>query len=107
MWSFFHRLDGVDRLVLLIGLCAPFKIRIIGILSVSELLLLCLILLQRNVNFRDNDYVRRTMILSILWLVGIVISNIVNDVNQIDFLKGVFSQIIFIVIIPVIYQLVY
>ena len=107
MWSIFHRLDGVDRLVLLIGLCAPFKIRIIGILSVSELLLLCLILLQRNVNFRDNDYVRRTMILSILWLVGIVISNIVNDVNQIDFLKGVFSQIIFIVIIPVIYQLVY
>lgn len=107
MWSFFHRLDGVDRLVLLIGLCAPFQIRIIGLLSVSELLLLCLILLQRNVNFRDNDYVRRTMILSILWLVGIVISNIVNDVNQLDFLKGVFSQIIFIVIIPVIYQLVY
>lgn len=107
MWSFFHKLDGIDRLVLLIGLCAPFKIRIIGVISVAELLLFCLIIFQRNTNFRDNVYVKRTMVLSILWLVGIIISNIVNDVSQIDFLKGVFSQVIFIVIIPVIYQLVY
>lgn len=77
------------------GLGAFISIRIIGILSVSEILAIaCSPFLFLTV-YNENKSFRRISFLFALWLFGSVVSDFFNETEYIVFLKGSFSIVIF------------
>ena len=107
MLGFGNGLDRIDKLVLLLGFLVTIKVRIVGMFSVAELLLLFLVFFNNCRSYRQNKYVRRLHKLAIIWVIGTAISNYYNDIDQIDFIKGIFFLIVLILIIPPIYELIY
>lgn len=104
---FFKGLDKTDILVLVLGFFVTIKIRIIGMFSVSELILMAMLIFRRYYKYKNNIYVKNLRRYAILWMIGIIISNYYNNVSQLDFLKGVFFIIVLIIVIPPIYGLLY
>lgn len=107
MFVFLSKLDKLDKIVLLIGFLVTIKIRIIGIFSAAEIILISMFVLRFNGNLKLNVYVKRLWWFAVAWLAGAIVSNIYNDVNRLEFIKGVFFLIILIVIIPPIYRLLF
>lgn len=101
------KLDKNDKLVLLLGFLVTIKIRIVGMFSGAELVLMAMLLFQNNSQYKSNKYVKRLWILAIFWMIGTIVSNMYNNVAQLDFIKGVFFLVVLILIIPPIYKLLY
>lgn len=102
-----NNLDKTDKLVLLLGFLVTIKIRIVGIFSGAELILMAMLLFQKNSQYKKNVFVSNLRIFAILWMVGTIASNMYNHVEQMDFIKGVFFLVVLILIIPPIYKLLY
>lgn len=101
--SIIRQLDWKDIFVFILGLLLVGKIRIVGTFSYTELLLIpCIIF-----GFAKFKGIGKIMFLSILWLIGCIIANNINDINKIDSLKGEFFIIVFIFLIPPIYWLLH
>lgn len=107
MLKFWDKLDRNDKIVLLLGFFTAIKIRIIGVFSGAEILLLLMLLFQRNNQYKENKYVLKLVFFAVLWIIGTIISNIYNHVNQLDFIKGVLFLVVLVLIIPPIYELIY
>lgn len=107
MFSFWKKLDKTDKLVLFLGIMVTFKIRIIGMFSIAELILMAMFVFQNNSYYKSNQYVKKLWGLAILWMVGTIISNAYNHIEQLDFIKGVFFLVVLVIIIPPIYKLLY
>lgn len=105
MFGLLRNLDSKDKFVLLIGLFSFVKIRLVGVISVSELLLLSMYVFYPSIRSVENKYVKRLFIFAVLWCLGSLISNIYNDSEQINLIKGVIFILLFIAIIPPIYNL--
>ena len=105
MFALLRKLDSKDKFVLLIGLFTFVKIRLVGIISISELLLLSMYVFYPSIRFVENKYVKRLFVFAAIWFVGSFISNIYNDSTQVNLIKGVTFILLFIVIIPPIYNL--
>ena len=100
MFGLLRNLDSKDKFVLLIGLFTFVKIRLVGVISVSELLLLSMYVFYPSIRFVENKYVKRLFIFAALWCLGSFISNIYNDSTQVNLIKGVTFILLFIAIIP-------
>jgi O-antigen ligase len=98
-------LDRTDKLVLLIGFLVTVKIRIVGIFSGAELILMPMLFFKHGRCL--NSYVKKLMVYAFLWLLGTIASNMHNDIVHDDFIKGVFFLVVLILIIPPIYWLLY
>ena len=105
MFRVLRYLDSKDKFVLLIGLFAFVKIRVVGVISISELLLLSMYLFYPSIRFVENKYVKHLFVFAIIWFLGSFISNIYNDSTQVNLIKGVVFILLFIAIIPPIYSL--
>ena len=105
MFGLLRNLDSKDKFVLLIGLFTFVKIRLVGVISVSELLLLSMYVFYPSIRFVENKYVKRLFIFAALWCLGSFISNIYNDSTQVNLIKGVIFILLFIAIIPPIFNL--
>ena len=103
----FGKLDKTDKLVLLLGFLVTIKIRIVGMFSVAELILMAMLILKNNNQYKSNKYVKKLLWYAVLWTIGTIASNIYNHVDQIDFIKGVFFLVVLLLIIPPIYKLLY
>ena len=103
----FGKLDKTDKLVLLLGFLVTIKIRIVGMFSVAELILMAMLILKNNNQYKSNKYVTKLLWYAVLWTIGTIASNIYNHVDQIDFIKGVFFLVVLLLIIPPIYKLLY
>jgi len=101
------KIDKTDKLVLLLGFLVTIKIRIVGMFSGAELILMAMLVFKNNNQYKSNPYVTKLWWLAILWMVGTIASNIYNHVDQLDFVKGVFFLVVLILIIPPIYSLLY
>lgn len=99
--------DKTDKLVLLLGFLVTIKIRIVGMFSGAELILMAMLLFKNNSYYKNNRYVKKLRVFAILWMIGTIASNIYNHVAQLDFIKGVFFLVVLILIIPPIYKLLY
>lgn len=92
-----------DLFVLLIGLVGGIRIRMMGTFYLSEILIFLSYYFVSWKVFADNRYVRRLMLLALLWLLGCLISDTVNLTSSSDALKGAFNIIFFILQIPITY----
>ena len=101
------KLDKKDLFVLLCGLCISIRIQIVGTFLLSEFFLLLYYLGGSLSAYKQNKNVKKLIFLAFLWLAGTIISNVVNHIDTIDSLKGIFTIIILIFLIPPIYQLMY
>lgn len=89
-----------DYLTFFIGIFSGFYIRVIGILCVSEIVLLLVafyILLTRKVSYKHNKQFKNIIILSVLAFVGTIISGVVNGSSFIDITKWLFTIFLFVV----------
>lgn len=100
------KLDKKDYFVLLLGLLLVVKIRVIGTFSISEILLFLTWFSPSMRKYHKDRNVKKMISYAILWLIGTIISNLVNHTEMMDSLKGVFFVLILIMIIPPVYGLV-
>lgn len=107
MFGFGNRFDRTDKLVLLLGFLVTVKVRIVGMFSVAELILMFILFIHNCSSYKHNKYVRRLHVFAITWLLGTIISNYYNNIDQIDFIKGTFFLIVLLLIIPPVYELLY
>ena len=96
--------DYKDWLALILGLVMVVRIRVVGTFLLSELILLAMFPFTGHVP-RKSGLVKKLHLFSILWLIGTVISNIENEIDIIDFVKGVFFLVVMILIIRPLYWL--
>lgn len=100
----FKHLDSTDKFVFLVGLCFSINIRLVGIFSLSEFLLLPLAFKYWNALQVDKN-AKRLRNFAYLWVLGAVIANIVNNIDMFDSIKGIFFLLLFILLMPPIYHL--
>lgn len=103
----FSRLDKKDWFVFFIGLFMVVKIRIIGTFSLAEVFLLLSYFSGRVLRCWKDRNVRWLMVFAFLWIIGTIVANYSNDIEKIDFIKGVFFKLLFLLLISPIYNLVY
>lgn len=101
-------LDRKDILIFIIGLFSLVKVRVLGTLSVSELMCFGLYFLVAN-PFRGlkNKRVAQFFFASLLWLLGVFISDRYNDTNTVDSLKGFFNVFLVLSLIPIVFWALY
>lgn len=100
----FKHLDSTDKYVFLVGLCFSVNIRLVGIFSLSEFLLLPLAFKYWNALQVDKN-AERLRNFAYLWVLGAVIANRVNNIDMFDSIKGIFFLLLFILLMPPIYHL--
>lgn len=96
--------DTKDWLAFSLGLLMVVRIQIVGTFLASEFILLFLYPFTRKVP-RKSRQVKNLHIFTFLWILGTIISNIENEINMIDFAKGVFFLVVLFFLIRPIYWL--
>lgn len=99
-------LDNMDKFVFLLGIMSLVRIRIVGTITVAEILLLSMYIFYPSFAFIRNKNTKLLFAFACLWLLGCVFSNIYNNSTDINFVKGVFFILLFILLIPPVYNLV-
>lgn len=100
-------LDRKDWLTLTVGLLALIKVRVLGTFALSEILLLvCYLCLgTRFMAFKRDKLARGFMLMTVVWLAGVVLSDLWNDTSTENFLKGTFNVVLLIAQIPPVFWL--
>ena len=83
--------QGKDHFAFFLGAGVGISFRILGVLTVSELLLLFIVLFFPK---REpwSPRLKTLLTLVLIWIVGAVIANICNQVSFLDFIKGCVSK---------------
>lgn len=105
MRNFIKYSDPIDQLTLLLGFFVTVKIRIVGMFSVAELILMVMFIFSKTSHFKSNKYVKNLLLFAVLWMIGTFMSNIHNNVTNIDFIKGIIFLVVMVVVIPPIYNI--
>lgn len=103
MFGFWRKMDGYDKLSLILGFTLVIKVRVIGVFSIAEFILMFMFIFKKISSFKQNKYVKSLFVWAILWMVGTIISNFHNNIETLDFVKGVFFLVVLIMVIPPIY----
>ena len=83
--------DKKTILVFIIGLFSVFWIRLLGVISIGELIVLffsILLFLGNGKRYLKNHRFRKLIVLLLLFLLGVVLSNLYNNAPSDDFAKG-------------------
>lgn len=101
-------LSEKNCVVFIIGLFSFIKIRILGTLGISEILIIGLYIgLINPFSFLENKNVVHLYGMTFLWLLGVFISDQLNGTPIIDSLKGLFNVIFLLLLIPFVYWALY
>lgn len=101
-------LSKKNCVVFIIGLFSFIKIRILGTLGISEILIIGLYMgLINPFSFLENKNVVHLYGMTFLWLLGVFISDQLNGTPIIDSLKGLFNVIFLLLLIPFVYWALY
>lgn len=101
-------LSKKNCVVFIIGLFSFIKIRILGTLGISEILIIGLYIgLINPFSFLENKNVVHLYGMTFLWLLGVFISDQLNGTPIIDSLKGLFNVIFLLLLIPFVYWALY
>lgn len=95
--------DRKDILVFIIGLLSMIKLRILGTFGVSELIVFISYLFVNPFKAQENSQIRNLMYFAFLWLVGVLLSDLVNNSTLEDSLKGAFNVVFLMALIPFCY----
>ena len=97
-----------DLFVFIIGLLSMIKMRFLGTFAVSEILIFAsYFFISKPFAFRKDKNIVRLMVLSFVWLLGVVVADLYNNTDTEDFLKGFFNVVFIIALIPFVYWAVY
>ena len=92
-----------DLFIFVIGLFSMIKFRLLGTFGVSELFVFVSYLFINPFMVQENKQVRRLITFAFIWLIGVIISDLVNHSTLEDSLKGAFNVIFIIALIPFVY----
>ena len=101
----FGNLDKKDIFAFLCGLFIVVRIRIVGTFLLPEFMLILYGIWGHFSSFKSNRFAKKVYFFAILWLLGTIVSNYLNQIPLEDFLKGVFFLVIFLLLIPAIFDL--
>lgn len=104
MFGLWRKLDGYDKLSLILGFTVVAKVRVVGVFSIAEFILMYMFVFKNVSYYKQNKYVKNLFTWAILWTIGTIICNIHNNIEQLDFIKGVFFLVVLIMMIPPIYK---
>lgn len=91
------KFSKIELVSFLYGLGSAITVRIIGIISLSEIFSLIIFpYIISNVNFKNDKRFYNLILFSAIWLIGVVFSDIYNNSTTINFIKGFFSIIPFL-----------
>ena len=96
-----------DIFIFIIGLLSMIKFRLFGTFGASELLVFASYIYINPLFALRNKQVRRLIGFAFIWLCGVLISDLVNQTELIDSLKGAFNVIFLILLIPFCYWALY
>lgn len=98
-------MSGKHLYIFLLGLCALLKIKMIGTIAIAELVILAtyFVVPSSLTSVKNNKYVFNLIALGLLWGVGVIISDVYNDTDSVDALKGLFNVLLLISIVPGVY----
>lgn len=83
------------------------KLRLLGTFGASELLVFASYIYINPLFALRNKQVRQLIKFAFIWLTGVIISDLVNQTELIDSLKGAFNVIFLILLIPFCYWALY
>lgn len=101
------KLDNKDLFVFIIGLFSMIKFRVLGTFGISELLVFASYCYINPMFATREKQVRRLIAFAFIWLVGVLLSDFVNNSSSVDSLKGAFNVIFLIMLIPFGYWALY
>lgn len=96
-----------DIFIFIIGLFSMIKLRLLGTFGASELLVFVSYIYINPLFALRNKQVRQFITFAFIWLIGVIISDLVNQTGVIDSLKGAFNVIFLILLIPFCYWALY
>ena len=96
-----------DIFVFVIGLLAMVKVRILGTFAIAEIMAFIATPFIASSLYKNNKNARRLLKYGILWLVGVLIADFVNETPIQDALKGIFNVIFLLMLIPFVYWSLY
>lgn len=97
-----------DWLVFCLGLFTMIKVRFLGTFGVSELFMICLLVFKsKDAHFFRNKDAKLLFNLALLWLFGTIATDLLRDSGSVDMLKGIFSIVFLILILPASYWCLY
>lgn len=96
-----------DIFVFVIGLLAMVKVRIFGTFAIAEIMAFIATPFIASSLYKNNKNARRLLKYGILWLVGVLIADFVNETPIQDALKGIFNVIFLLMLIPFVYWSLY
>lgn len=96
-----------DIFVFFVGLMTFFKFRILGTFYGNEIVIYVSYFFINWTIFKENPKVCLLIKMAFVWLAGVIIADLWNDTNTTDALKGAFSVIFMIMLIPFIYWALY
>lgn len=99
--------NNKDIFIFIIGLLSMIKFRLFGTFGASELLVFASYIYINPLFALRNKQVRRLIGFAFIWLCGVLISDLVNQTELIDSLKGAFNVIFLILLIPFCYWALY
>ena len=103
-----YPLERKDILVFIIGLFSFVKVRVMGTFGISEILCFGLYLVVANpLLWMKHKGVTNFFLMTMLWLIGVFISDRYNDSNLTNSLKGLFNVVFLLGLIPFVYWALY
>lgn len=100
-------IEKKDIFIFIIGLLSLIKFRILGTFGASELIIFASYFFIDYSIARNNKQVRQMVLFAIVWLIGVFLSNLVNNTSTEDSLKGAFNVIFLILLFPFGYWALY
>lgn len=100
-------ISGKDLFVFIVGLTSMIKLRLLGTFGIGELIVFASYIYINPLFVMRDKQIRRLMAFACLWLAGAIFSDLVNQANLIDSLKGAFNVIFLIMLIPFGYWALY
>lgn len=94
-------------LIFIIGLLSVIKVRFLGTFAISEVVAICFLPFVHAAESLRHRNVLILIVMGLLWLVGLVVADIVNDSSTENALKGAFSIIFLIGAVPFVYWLLH
>lgn len=102
------KLDTKDKFVFVIGLFAMIKFRILGTFALSELIVFAsYFFIPQIYTIKYPRKVINFILMASLWLMGVIISDLFNNTNIENSLKGSFNVVFIILAIPFVYWSLY
>lgn len=103
-----YKAHSKDWLVFTLGLFSMIKVRLLGTMGLSELMMMVLFVVEIKDNpFFRNRHAKILFFLAILWAFGTLLTDLYQVSNAIDLAKGLFSIVFLILILPVGYWCLY